>query len=166
KRSDLGACGRIAAAWRRHRGAAGRLPRARRPQAGRWRGGREGRPPACHGVRGRGPRRRGAVHHPRRGQRRRLVSGVLLPAPVVAGVRTDKVYLVGFMGAGKSTVARALARRIGWRVEDVDERIEARERRSVAAIFEQQGEPYFRQVEREVLQELLPLREVVVATGG
>jgi len=81
-------------------------------------------------------------------------------------VRTDKVYLVGFMGAGKSTVARALAKRIGWRVEDVDERIEARERRSVSAIFEHEGEPYFRQIEREVLQDLLPLREVVVATGG
>ena len=81
-------------------------------------------------------------------------------------MRTDKVYLVGFMGAGKSTVARALAKRIGWRIEDVDERIEARERRSVSAIFEQEGEPYFRQIEREVLQDLLPLREVVVATGG
>src|SRR5688572_26661766 len=76
------------------------------------------------------------------------------------------MYLVGFMGAGKSTVARALARRIGWRVEDVDERIEARERRSISAIFEHDGEPYFRQVEREVLQDLLSLREVVVATGG
>jgi len=76
------------------------------------------------------------------------------------------VYLVGFMGAGKSTVARALAKRIGWRVEDVDERIEALERRSVSAIFEHEGEPYFRQIEREVLQDLLPLREVVVATGG
>jgi shikimate kinase len=81
-------------------------------------------------------------------------------------VRTDKLYLVGFMGAGKTTVARALARRVGWRVEDVDERIEARERRTVAAIFAQDGEPHFRQVERDVLAELLPVREVVVATGG
>ena len=78
----------------------------------------------------------------------------------------DKVYLVGFMGAGKSTVARALARRIGWRAEDIDHRIEARERRTVAAIFAQQGEPYFRQVERLVLGELLPQRHIIVATGG
>jgi len=70
------------------------------------------------------------------------------------------------MGAGKTTVARALGRRLGWRVEDVDERIEARERRSVAAIFAQQGEPYFRQQERQVLSELLPARQVIVATGG
>lgn len=81
-------------------------------------------------------------------------------------VRTDKLYLVGFMGAGKTTVARGLGRRIGWRVEDVDDRIETRERRTVAAIFAQDGEPHFRQVERDVLGELLPVREAVVATGG
>jgi shikimate kinase len=81
-------------------------------------------------------------------------------------VNADKLYLVGFMGAGKTTVARALGRRLGWRVEDIDERIEARERRSVAAIFAQQGEPYFRQQERQVLGELLPDRQVIVATGG
>ena len=81
-------------------------------------------------------------------------------------MNADKLYLVGFMGAGKTTVARMLGRRLGWRVEDIDERIEARERRTVAAIFAQQGEPYFRQVERQVLAELLPERQVVIATGG
>lgn len=79
---------------------------------------------------------------------------------------TDKIYLVGFMAAGKSTVAHALARRLGWRVEDVDELIEARERRTIAEIFQKQGEPYFRAVERDILKLLLPLRHVVVATGG
>jgi shikimate kinase len=78
----------------------------------------------------------------------------------------DKLYLVGFMGAGKTTVARALGRRLGWRVEDIDERIEARERRTVAAIFAQHGESYFRQQERLVLGELLPQRHVVISTGG
>lgn len=81
-------------------------------------------------------------------------------------MNADKLYLVGFMGAGKTTVARALGRRLGWRVEDVDERIETRERRSVAAIFAQQGEAYFRQLERQVLAELLPERQLIVATGG
>lgn len=81
-------------------------------------------------------------------------------------MKADKLYLVGFMGAGKTTVARAAARRLGWRAEDIDERIEARERRTVAAIFAQQGEPYFRQLERLMLTELLPERHVVVATGG
>jgi shikimate kinase len=81
-------------------------------------------------------------------------------------VKADKLYLVGFMGAGKTTVARALGRTMGWRVEDVDERIEARERRTVAAIFAQNGEPYFRQLERQVLAELVAQRNVIVATGG
>jgi shikimate kinase len=81
-------------------------------------------------------------------------------------VRADKLYLVGFMGAGKTTVARAVGRRIGWRVEDVDERIESRERRSVSSIFAKSGEPYFRHVERGVLHEMLPQRNVIVATGG
>ncbi|MGE0591115.1 MAG: shikimate kinase [Vicinamibacterales bacterium] len=81
-------------------------------------------------------------------------------------MRTDKLYLVGFMGAGKTSVGRALSRRIGWRLEDVDERIEHRERRTVADIFASHGEPYFRQVERTVLRDLLPAREVIVATGG
>jgi shikimate kinase len=81
-------------------------------------------------------------------------------------VKTDKVYLVGFMGAGKSTLARVLAARLDWRAEDVDTRIETREGRTIATIFAREGEPYFRSVEREVLVDLLPLRHVVVATGG
>ena len=81
-------------------------------------------------------------------------------------MKADKLYLVGFMGAGKTTVARAIGKRTGWRVEDIDQRIEAREHRTVASIFSQQGEPYFRQLERLALGELLPLRHVVIATGG
>jgi shikimate kinase len=81
-------------------------------------------------------------------------------------VTADKIYLVGFMAAGKTTVAQALAARLGWRAEDIDALIEARERRTVAEIFAKNGEPYFRAVEREILRMLLPLRHVVVATGG
>ena len=83
-----------------------------------------------------------------------------------SSVKTDKVYLVGFMGAGKSTLARALAARLDWRAEDIDARIEAREGRTIATIFAREGEPYFRSVERQVLVDLLPLRHAVVATGG
>jgi shikimate kinase len=81
-------------------------------------------------------------------------------------VTADKIYLVGFMAAGKTTVAHALATRLGWRAEDIDELIEARERRPVSDIFARAGEPYFRSVEREILKVLLPLRHLVVATGG
>jgi shikimate kinase len=81
-------------------------------------------------------------------------------------VTVDKIYLVGFMAAGKTTVARALARRLDWRAEDIDELIEARERRSVADIFVRSGESYFRTMEKEILRLLLPMRHTVVATGG
>ncbi len=81
-------------------------------------------------------------------------------------MRADKIYLVGFMGAGKTTVARIVAGRLGWRAEDVDELIEARERLSVTEIFTKHGEPYFRAAERDILRLLLPLRATVVATGG
>jgi len=81
-------------------------------------------------------------------------------------VKADKLYLVGFMGAGKTSVARALGRRMGWRFEDIDHQIEARERQRVAEIFARQGESYFRSVERAVLQDLLPQRHAVIATGG
>jgi shikimate kinase len=70
------------------------------------------------------------------------------------------------MGAGKSTIAAAVGRRIGWRSEDIDHRIELAERRSVATIFAQEGEPYFRRIERRVLHELVPERNLIVATGG
>ncbi len=78
----------------------------------------------------------------------------------------DKIYLVGFMGAGKSTLARALARRLDWRVEDIDVRIERAERRDIPSIFRQHGEPYFRSLERAALIDLLEVRGAVVATGG
>ncbi|MFI5178470.1 MAG: shikimate kinase [Vicinamibacterales bacterium] len=79
---------------------------------------------------------------------------------------TDKIYLVGFMASGKSTIARALAARLRWRAEDVDDLIEAREHKRVAEIFAQQGEPHFRAAEREILRLLQPMRHLVVATGG
>ncbi len=81
-------------------------------------------------------------------------------------MRADKIYLIGFMGAGKSTVARALGRRLDWRTEDIDEYIERQAGQDVASIFRQHGEPYFRTLERSALIGLLPVRGAVVAAGG
>ena len=81
-------------------------------------------------------------------------------------MNADKIYLVGFMAAGKTTVATHLAQRLDWRVEDIDLLIEARERQTVADIFARHGEAHFRSIEREMLRLVIPLRHAVIATGG
>ena len=70
------------------------------------------------------------------------------------------------MASGKTTIARALAGRLRWRAEDIDALIEARERSTIADIFSQHGEAYFRGVEREILKLVQPMRHTVIATGG
>lgn len=77
-----------------------------------------------------------------------------------------RVVLVGFMGAGKSTIGRRLARRLDYRFEDMDRRIEKREGLTVARLFQERGEAAFRALEREEARELQALSGVVVASGG
>lgn len=77
------------------------------------------------------------------------------------------LYLVGFMGTGKTTVGRAVGQRLGFQVLDSDHEIERQQGKSIPDIFAQDGEPAFRRLERELLSnELLPRRGVVLATGG
>src|SRR5262249_36899220 len=76
------------------------------------------------------------------------------------------VILVGFMGAGKSTVGRLLARRLGRCFVETDAMITAREGCSIPEIFASRGEPYFRQLEAEALAALGEKQGHVVATGG
>jgi shikimate kinase len=84
--------------------------------------------------------------------------------------RTPGIWLVGFMGSGKSTVGRALARSLGWRFADLDEDIESHERMTIAEIFEGKGEAEFRNLEHEALRRRVQdvARGVpwVVALGG
>jgi shikimate kinase len=83
---------------------------------------------------------------------------------------TRRVFLIGFMGAGKTSVGQALARKLGWTFCDLDRVIEAREQKSVAEIFAATGEPGFRAVESAALAALLqssgPRNDLVVALGG
>jgi shikimate kinase len=81
------------------------------------------------------------------------------------------VFLVGFMGAGKSTVGRALGQRLNWLFEDLDDRIERREGRRIAEIFRDSGEPAFRRSERLALEQALEqlrggVRRIIALGGG
>ena len=77
-----------------------------------------------------------------------------------------KIYLVGFMGAGKTTAGRELAARVDAPFFDLDELIESAEKVSIKEIFAQHGEPYFRKRERDVLRSTRHLERAVIATGG
>lgn len=78
----------------------------------------------------------------------------------------QNVYLVGFMGTGKSTIGRELARLMGRKFLDVDHEIERRAELTVSEIFARDGEATFRQMEEEVALELAASSNRVVATGG
>lgn len=81
--------------------------------------------------------------------------------------RIDRpIVLVGLMGVGKSTVGRRLANLIGFDFVDVDDEIERAADRTVAEIFEEFGEPYFRDGERRVIARLMDESHGVIATGG
>ncbi len=80
------------------------------------------------------------------------------------------VFLVGFMGAGKTTVGRALAQRLGWSFQDLDDLIQAQEGRSIEDIFRERGEPQFRRAENLALRKLLSdtgsVPRVIALGGG
>jgi shikimate kinase len=80
--------------------------------------------------------------------------------------RGDAIVLIGFMGAGKSSVGRTLARMTGLLRFDTDEMVAARFGLTVSEIFEAQGEEAFREAETEALQELSGKRRAVITTGG
>ena len=84
--------------------------------------------------------------------------------------RTPGIYLVGFMGSGKSTIGRLLAEQLGWHFVDLDAEIEAAEQMSIAKIFETRGEAEFRRLETEAMRQHVRTiecgRPAVLALGG
>jgi shikimate kinase len=84
--------------------------------------------------------------------------------------QTPGIYLIGFMGSGKSTVGRYLAERLGWSFFDIDSEIEEAEQQPIALIFATRGEPEFRRIETEAIRQRTAWVEcgkpAVVALGG
>src|SRR5581483_5153866 len=84
--------------------------------------------------------------------------------------RTPGIYLVGFMGCGKSTVGRMLAEKIGWRFADIDEDVEAAAKTTISELFATRGEAEFRSVEAEAIRQRVRKIQaghpMVIAVGG
>lgn len=91
-----------------------------------------------------------------------------LTEPATALIPTDikRIVLTGFMGAGKSTIGRLLASRIGWDFLDVDTHLEARTGATIPQLFERHGEPHFRRLESSALASALSRTSTVLSLGG
>lgn len=76
------------------------------------------------------------------------------------------IYLIGFMGAGKSMIARALEKKTGGERVEMDERIETEQGLAITEIFEKYGESYFRNLETELLRSLTDKTDLIVSCGG
>jgi len=77
-----------------------------------------------------------------------------------------RIYLTGFMGTGKSTLGPAVADRLGWTFVDLDQVITSEAGRPIPDIFTDEGEPGFRRREREALERVAAMEDVVVSLGG
>jgi shikimate kinase len=76
------------------------------------------------------------------------------------------VYLIGFMGSGKTTAGKRLATSMGWDFMDLDRKIEESAGKTIPGIFSQDGEEAFRKKESEVLKSILPATGTIISTGG
>lgn len=76
------------------------------------------------------------------------------------------IVLTGFMGTGKTEVGRLLARRLGYKFIDADSIIEEEQKMPITEIFKRFGEPYFRDIESEVIKRLSEMEKVIISTGG
>lgn len=80
--------------------------------------------------------------------------------------KKDKIFLIGFMGSGKSTLGKKIARALHYEFSDLDNYIESVAAQSISSIFETQGEDYFRKLETACLQNYSSQKNLVIATGG
>lgn len=78
----------------------------------------------------------------------------------------NKIFLLGFMGCGKSTIGRLLAAQLQWNFIDLDEQIVAQAQMPIEQIFAVHGEPYFRSLELALLEQMRTAENVVIALGG
>lgn len=76
------------------------------------------------------------------------------------------IYIVGFMGTGKTSAGKELAKRLSRDFLDLDNLIEEKEKMPIAEIFKQKGEPYFRKIEKEAVKEVSLKEDLVVSCGG
>lgn len=81
-------------------------------------------------------------------------------------MKRKNIVLCGFMGCGKSTIGNLLSKKTGMSFIDLDSYIEQKENKTVAEIFADNGEDYFRQLERDASKELSQKKSLVIATGG
>jgi shikimate kinase len=81
-------------------------------------------------------------------------------------VNSQRIYIIGFMGSGKSTAGKKLASLLGWTFVDLDNSIEESVGKSIPDIFGQDGETFFRDIEAKILRNLNSLKNTVISTGG
>jgi shikimate kinase len=80
--------------------------------------------------------------------------------------KNNIVYIIGFMGSGKSTAGKKLASHLAWSFIDLDKKIEEHAARTIPEIFSQNGEDYFRDIEAQILRKLKSCSNTVISTGG
>src|ERR1700680_1679396 len=95
-----------------------------------------------------------AIHWPRSRATIKAISNKCAISERAHDSMAPKLILTGFMATGKSAVARAIARRLSWRLIDCDERLSARAGSSIAEIFRAHGEARFRAIERDLIAEI------------
>lgn len=93
-----------------------------------------------------------------------------MPKPIISITKMglpSKIYLIGFMASGKTTLGKRLSKHLGYSFVDTDKLIEEKEGRLIADIFKESGEQYFRQIEQEVLHKITEnSTNTVISTGG